>query len=106
MYITTYIIHAMHTCILVFIKYIHISHTLVSLCQGELADYNLLIDKINTNTDVEEIAEDCSALQAQNNRDSKGVEILFGEKREKENQVNQVGVIFVCSAILAIYLSI
>lgn len=58
--------------------------------QGELADYNLLIDKINTNTDVEDIAEDCAALQAQNNRDSKGVEILFGEKREKEHQVSQL----------------
>ena len=58
--------------------------------QGELADYNLLIDKINTNTDVEDIAEDCAVLQGQNNRDSKGVEILFGEKREKEHQVSQV----------------
>lgn len=54
--------------------------------QGELADYNLLIDKINTNTDVDEIAGDCGELQAQNNRDSKGVELLFGEKREKEQQ--------------------
>ena len=58
--------------------------------QGELADYNLLIDKINTNTDVEDISDDCAQLQAQNNKDSKALEILFGDKREKEGQVTQI----------------
>ena len=63
--------------------------------QGELADYNLLIDKLNTNTDVEEIADDCAELQRQNNRESKGVEILFGEKHEKEVDAAKVELTFI-----------
>ena len=35
---------------------------------------------------MDEIAGHCAELQSQNNRDSKGVELLFGEKREKEQQ--------------------
>lgn len=58
--------------------------------QGELADYNLLIDKLNTNTDLDEVSADHADLEAQNNKDSKTVEILFGERRDKEKFAAQL----------------
>ncbi|XP_033028836.1 intraflagellar transport protein 74 homolog isoform X1 [Lacerta agilis] len=58
--------------------------------QGELADYNMLVDKLNTNTDMEEVMNDYNLLKAQNDREAQGIDIIFTERQAKENLIQAV----------------
>uniref|UniRef100_A0A914YJ13 Uncharacterized protein n=1 Tax=Panagrolaimus superbus TaxID=310955 RepID=A0A914YJ13_9BILA len=53
--------------------------------QGELSDYNLLIDYQNTNKDFSELQFEVQEEQTKNAEISKQVEDLFRERREKED---------------------
>ncbi|KAM6473854.1 intraflagellar transport protein 74 homolog isoform 3-T3 [Liasis olivaceus] len=58
--------------------------------QGQLADYNMLVDKLNTNTDMEEVMSDYNLLKAQNDREAQGIDIIFTERQSKEKLIQAV----------------
>lgn len=58
--------------------------------QGQLADYNMLVDKLNTNTDMEEVMSDYNLLKAQNDREAQSIDIIFTERQGKEKQIQAV----------------
>ena len=51
--------------------------------QGELADYNAIVDKLNTNAGFDDLEEDWKTLKHHNQRESTALEKLFAQ--------NQVG---------------
>ncbi|XP_039615639.1 intraflagellar transport protein 74 homolog isoform X2 [Polypterus senegalus] len=58
--------------------------------QGQLADYNTLVDKLNTNTEMEEVMMDYNMLRAQNDREAQSIDAIFTERREKEEMIRTV----------------
>ncbi|XP_048359614.1 intraflagellar transport protein 74 homolog isoform X1 [Sphaerodactylus townsendi] len=58
--------------------------------QGQLADYNMLVDKLNTNTDMEEVMSDYNLLKAQNDREAQSIDIIFTERQAKEKLIQAV----------------
>ncbi|XP_072904795.1 intraflagellar transport protein 74 homolog isoform X1 [Hemitrygon akajei] len=60
--------------------------------QGQLADYNMLVDKLNTNTDMEEVMNDYNMLRAQNDREAQNMDVIFTERREKEDLIKVIDV--------------
>ncbi|XP_018024266.1 intraflagellar transport protein 74 homolog [Hyalella azteca] len=55
--------------------------------QGTLADYNLLVDLTNTDTEKIEIDEECQELTMLNQEESAKLEAIFEEKKELEAAV-------------------
>uniref|UniRef100_A0A2R8Z9U0 Intraflagellar transport 74 n=1 Tax=Pan paniscus TaxID=9597 RepID=A0A2R8Z9U0_PANPA len=58
--------------------------------QGQLADYNMLVDKLNTNTEMEEVMNDYNMLKAQNDRETQSLDVIFTERQAKEKQIRSV----------------
>ncbi|XP_056098231.1 intraflagellar transport protein 74 homolog [Rhinichthys klamathensis goyatoka] len=58
--------------------------------QGQLADYNMLVDKLNTNTEMDEVVNDIIMLKAQNDREAQSMDVIFTERREKEDLIRAV----------------
>ncbi|XP_029332301.1 intraflagellar transport protein 74 homolog [Mus caroli] len=58
--------------------------------QGQLADYNMLVDKLNTNTEMEEVMNDYNMLKAQNDRETQSMDVIFTERQSKEKQIRSV----------------
>ncbi|XP_015277900.1 PREDICTED: intraflagellar transport protein 74 homolog, partial [Gekko japonicus] len=58
--------------------------------QGQLADYNMLVDKLNTNTDMEEVMNDYNLLRAQNDREAQSIDSIFTERQVKEKLIQAV----------------
>jgi len=58
--------------------------------QGQLADYNLLVDKLNTDTDRADVELECRDLKQDNDQLSQEVEQLWAEKQLKEQQIQQL----------------
>ena len=58
--------------------------------QGQLADYNLVIDKINTNSDKSQIDAEAYELKEENDRQAEALEQLFEQTRIKEQQIQQL----------------
>ncbi|XP_040214557.1 intraflagellar transport protein 74 homolog [Rana temporaria] len=58
--------------------------------QGQLADYNMLVDKLNTNTDMEDVLHEYNILKAQNDRESQSIDIIFTERQAKEDLIRGV----------------
>uniref|UniRef100_H0VMP6 Intraflagellar transport 74 n=1 Tax=Cavia porcellus TaxID=10141 RepID=H0VMP6_CAVPO len=58
--------------------------------QGQLADYNMLVDKLNTNTEMEEVMNDYNMLKAQNDREIQSMDVIFTERQTKEKQIASV----------------
>ncbi|KAE8632836.1 hypothetical protein XENTR_v10001690 [Xenopus tropicalis] len=58
--------------------------------QGQLADYNMLVDKLNTNTDMEEVLNDYSMLKSQNDREAQSIDLIFTERQSKEELIRNV----------------
>ncbi|OCT97808.1 intraflagellar transport protein 74 homolog [Xenopus laevis] len=58
--------------------------------QGQLADYNMLVDKLNTNTDMEEVLNDYSMLKSQNDREAQSIDLIFTERQSKEEFIKSV----------------
>uniref|UniRef100_A0A3P8SWG9 Intraflagellar transport 74 n=1 Tax=Amphiprion percula TaxID=161767 RepID=A0A3P8SWG9_AMPPE len=55
--------------------------------QGQLADYNMLVDKLNTNTEMEEMINDYNILKAQNDSEAESIDSIFTERREREEAI-------------------
>ena len=49
--------------------------------QGVLADYNLLVDKLNTDAERIEITNEVAELKTQNESESRDVDSIFAEKQ-------------------------
>ncbi|XP_013792112.1 intraflagellar transport protein 74 homolog [Limulus polyphemus] len=58
--------------------------------QGELADYNLLVDKLNTDAEMDEVQHEYKELKAQNEQESKNIDLIFEERQAKEAIVRQL----------------
>uniref|UniRef100_A0AAZ3SMQ7 Intraflagellar transport protein 74 homolog n=1 Tax=Oncorhynchus tshawytscha TaxID=74940 RepID=A0AAZ3SMQ7_ONCTS len=51
---------------------------------------NSLVDKLNTNTEMEEVINDFNMLKAQNDREAQSMDVIFTERREKEEMIRAV----------------
>uniref|UniRef100_A0A8C5LNI7 Intraflagellar transport 74 n=1 Tax=Leptobrachium leishanense TaxID=445787 RepID=A0A8C5LNI7_9ANUR len=58
--------------------------------QGQLADYNMLVDKLNTNIDMEEVLVDYNMLKSQNDREAHSIDVIFTERQAKEDLIRKV----------------
>lgn len=58
--------------------------------QGELGDYNLLVDKLNTDADIDDVREEYRDLKMQNDQEARSVELLFEQRQEKERQLKHL----------------
>ncbi|XP_030322978.1 intraflagellar transport protein 74 homolog [Calypte anna] len=55
--------------------------------QGHLADYNMVVDILNTNTDIAEVIRDYNMLKVQNDRDAQSVDKIFTERQATEKLI-------------------
>jgi intraflagellar transport protein 74 len=55
--------------------------------QGLLGDYNTLVDKLHTETDLDEIIKQAQTLSAKNAGTSKQLDIIFSERQKLESEV-------------------
>ncbi|XP_006812262.1 intraflagellar transport protein 74 homolog [Saccoglossus kowalevskii] len=60
--------------------------------QGHLGDYNTLVDKLNTDTEMDVVLEDFNELKVQNDMEAKSIDAIFTERQEKEQQIQLVEV--------------
>ncbi|XP_067677226.1 intraflagellar transport protein 74 homolog [Haliotis asinina] len=58
--------------------------------QGELGDYNTLVDKLTTDEDIQDVEFDCNNLKSQNDREAKKIEDMFDVKKQKEDMITQL----------------
>ena len=59
----------------------------IKIMQGELADINMMQDKLNTHVEVHEVIADQQSIKAANDRAQAGVDNIFSERRKAETQV-------------------
>ncbi|XP_014739574.1 PREDICTED: intraflagellar transport protein 74 homolog isoform X1 [Sturnus vulgaris] len=52
--------------------------------QGQLADYNMVVDILNTSTDIAEVIHDYNMLKVQNDREAQSIEKIFTERQATE----------------------
>uniref|UniRef100_A0A672RL81 Intraflagellar transport 74 homolog n=1 Tax=Sinocyclocheilus grahami TaxID=75366 RepID=A0A672RL81_SINGR len=57
--------------------------------QKSTKHYNL-VDKLNTNTEMDEVVNDIIMLKAQNDREAQSMDVIFTERREKEDMIRAV----------------
>ncbi|XP_023331645.1 intraflagellar transport protein 74 homolog [Eurytemora carolleeae] len=62
----------------------------LTISQGVLADYNMLVDKLNTDTERADVEAEEAELRAANEQAAAEVEQLWAEKRGREAQINQL----------------
>ncbi|CAG2063271.1 unnamed protein product, partial [Timema podura] len=55
--------------------------------QGQLADLNLVVDKLNTDTEKGEVDAECEELRALNDKESHSLELLFEQRQQKDAQL-------------------
>ncbi|KAJ1503503.1 Intraflagellar transport protein 74 [Coelomomyces lativittatus] len=60
--------------------------------QGQLGDYNTLIDKLHTDTDLEDIQKLAKELNVKNTREQQSVDSIFMERRSKEQAIKELEV--------------
>eukprot|EP01137_Pigoraptor_chileana_P006479 Opistho-2@3226 len=58
--------------------------------QGQLGDYNTLMDKINTEANMDDIVHDHVKLAQKNDREEKMIDDVFTERSEKEHQIKKI----------------
>ncbi|NXP77812.1 IFT74 protein, partial [Ramphastos sulfuratus] len=58
--------------------------------QGQLADYNMVVDILNTSTDIAEVIRDYNVLKVQNDRDAQSVDKIFTERQGTEKLIQAV----------------
>jgi intraflagellar transport protein 74 len=58
--------------------------------QGQLADYNLVVDKVNTDTVKDEVAAECRELKEKNDQAMTQLEQLFSQRQQRESQISQL----------------
>eukprot|EP00794_Sanderia_malayensis_P007768 gene7768-8614_t len=55
--------------------------------QGQLADCNMLVDKLNTNSSFDDLKEDYEILKSQNEKETKAIDELFSQRQGKEQNI-------------------
>ncbi|NXD04906.1 IFT74 protein, partial [Certhia familiaris] len=55
--------------------------------QGQLADYNMVVDILNTGTDIAEVIRDYNMLKVQNDRDAQSIDKIFTERQAIEKLI-------------------
>jgi intraflagellar transport protein 74 len=55
-----------------------------------LSDFNIMMDKVNTHTDVEEIQAEASALARRNDLEAQKTDSLFAERTMKEEEIQRL----------------
>ncbi|XP_003968254.1 intraflagellar transport protein 74 homolog isoform X1 [Takifugu rubripes] len=58
--------------------------------QGKLADYNMLVDKLNTNTETEEMISEYNIVKAKNDCEAERIDQIFTDRRGLEEAVRDV----------------
>ncbi|XP_059142911.1 intraflagellar transport protein 74 homolog [Physella acuta] len=58
--------------------------------QGELGDYNTLVDKLTTDEDIQDVEFDCENLRTENDRNAKRMEDGFEIKKQREDQIQML----------------
>lgn len=58
--------------------------------EGELADYNLALDKYRSDTKPEDIEALYMHIKNQNDKQRAHLDLLFGEKRDYENEIQRI----------------
>ncbi|RUS78399.1 hypothetical protein EGW08_013847 [Elysia chlorotica] len=58
--------------------------------QGELGDYNTLVDKLTTDEDIHDVEFDCENLKSENDRNAKRMEDGFEMKKQREDQIQML----------------
>ncbi|NXO66178.1 IFT74 protein, partial [Phainopepla nitens] len=58
--------------------------------QGQLADYNMVVDILNTSTDMAEVIRDYNMLKVQNDRDAQSIDKIFTERQATEKLIQAV----------------
>ncbi|NXA01567.1 IFT74 protein, partial [Nesospiza acunhae] len=58
--------------------------------QGQLADYNMVVDILNTSTDMAEVIRDYNMLKVQNDRDAQNIDKIFTERQATEKLIQAV----------------
>ncbi|NXG50893.1 IFT74 protein, partial [Psilopogon haemacephalus] len=58
--------------------------------QGQLTDYNMVVDILNTSTDIAEVIRDYNMLKVQNDRDTQSVDKIFTERQGTEKLIQAV----------------
>ena len=54
--------------------------------QGELGDYNIVIEKVNTNSDLEQLERQCQDMKLRNQRDSQVLDDVFVQRQTYFNR--------------------
>ncbi|XP_011303597.1 intraflagellar transport protein 74 homolog [Fopius arisanus] len=67
----------------------HLASELTDL-QGQLADYNIVIDKVTSNIDKESTEQEALDLQRLNDKATEEIEMLFEQRRLKEQQLRRM----------------
>lgn len=69
-----------------------LTHNIIVIAelQGTLADYNLVMDKLHTGTEVADIEAEYQALKATNDAEQIKLEQLFAERTQKQHQIHQI----------------
>lgn len=62
--------------------------------QGQLGDYNTLVDKLHTDTDIDELERQSQALKAKNQRESKVLDKIFEDRQQKERELKEIQRLF------------
>ncbi|NXH47919.1 IFT74 protein, partial [Dicaeum eximium] len=58
--------------------------------QGQLADYNMVVDILNTSTDMAEVIHEYNMLKVQNDRDTQNIDKIFTERQGIEKLIQAV----------------
>lgn len=58
--------------------------------QGQLADYNLLVDKLNTDVEMSDVQQEYRDLKVQNESETESIDRLFEQRQEREAQLSQL----------------
>ncbi|KAJ1336333.1 hypothetical protein BSLG_007117 [Batrachochytrium salamandrivorans] len=58
--------------------------------QGQLGDLNTLVDKLHTDTDLEELERQFHQLQAKNQRESQVLDEVFMQRQQRESSIRDI----------------
>ncbi|KAJ3379475.1 Intraflagellar transport protein 74 [Entophlyctis sp. JEL0112] len=58
--------------------------------QGQLGDYNTLIDKLHTDADLTDIEKQCAQLKSKNQRESQILDEIFMQRQQKDLLVREI----------------
>ncbi|XP_058683651.1 intraflagellar transport protein 74 homolog [Poecile atricapillus] len=69
--------------------------------QGQLADYNMVVDILNTRTDMAEVIRDYNMLKVKNDRDAQDIEKVFTKRQLLEKRIKDLEENIECEKVAA-----